>query len=149
LKAALFVRNYLPGGVASWHWEIEHFWSLCVEEHFYLLWPSLFVLLGLRLARLIAPLLAVVFAAWRNADWHYNIAAQLLHAPTLIHNGGRSDYCASCLLWGCALSLALYAPGSSRIFWNRKITAALGWCAAIALCAVFVGGETRGASDNL
>lgn len=41
VAAGLFAGNYLAGG-----WVVLHFWSLAVEEHFYLLWPPLMALVG-------------------------------------------------------------------------------------------------------
>jgi peptidoglycan/LPS O-acetylase OafA/YrhL len=44
-------------------WALSHFWSLCVEEHFYLLWPLLMVALPPRWCRRMVPLcLAGAFA---------------------------------------------------------------------------------------
>jgi peptidoglycan/LPS O-acetylase OafA/YrhL len=40
--AALFYSNYEESG----SWFTGHFWSLALEEHFYLLWPPVLVLLG-------------------------------------------------------------------------------------------------------
>jgi peptidoglycan/LPS O-acetylase OafA/YrhL len=37
LACLLFVRNYIPGG----DWYTVHFWTLALEEHFYLLLPAL------------------------------------------------------------------------------------------------------------
>lgn len=46
--SAFFFRNYLPGDWISrgWGGYTVHYWSLAVEEHFYLLWPAALVLLG-------------------------------------------------------------------------------------------------------
>ena len=40
--AAFFFSNYVP----SQSWFTGHFWSLAIEEHFYLLWPPILVLFG-------------------------------------------------------------------------------------------------------
>jgi peptidoglycan/LPS O-acetylase OafA/YrhL len=39
ITAVTFTRNYIPSGL----WAMEHFWSICVEEQFYLIWPSVLV----------------------------------------------------------------------------------------------------------
>jgi peptidoglycan/LPS O-acetylase OafA/YrhL len=44
--AALFFGNYIP----SQSWFTGHFWSLAIEEHFYLLWPPILRLCGRRRA---------------------------------------------------------------------------------------------------
>jgi peptidoglycan/LPS O-acetylase OafA/YrhL len=58
LSAALVYNNYWP----SRSWFTQHFWSLSMEEHFYLLWPSLLTLSGLVRAKWLA--LGVIFSFW-------------------------------------------------------------------------------------
>jgi peptidoglycan/LPS O-acetylase OafA/YrhL len=53
--------NYLPNK----HWDINHFWSLSMEEHFYLLWPMLLAWLGTKTARKAAVAAAIAIFCWR------------------------------------------------------------------------------------
>ncbi len=99
-----FVRNYW-GANAQNGWYTGHFWSLAVEEQFYLFWPALLVLAGVRRSRWIAPGLAIAFSVWRALDVRYAWVANLLHNEALRNNGLRSDYRMDALLWGCALAL--------------------------------------------
>ena len=72
LAASLFFyRNYLTAPVTQ-AWYTGHFWSLAVEEHFYLIWPVLLWMAGLRRARWLAPALALAVAVWRVADSRYD-----------------------------------------------------------------------------
>jgi peptidoglycan/LPS O-acetylase OafA/YrhL len=46
-------------------WEIRHFWSLSMEEHFYLLWPLSLALLGNKRARYFAVIVIAAVCLWR------------------------------------------------------------------------------------
>jgi peptidoglycan/LPS O-acetylase OafA/YrhL len=63
----LFLRNYQfalhPVGTYT-----KHFWSLSIEEHFYLLWPVILFRLGNRRAIWIAAIGAYACAIWRIYD---------------------------------------------------------------------------------
>ncbi len=56
LAAATWTVNLVPG---STPWAMCHFWSLCVEEHFYLLWPLLMAVLPLTACRRAVPVCLV------------------------------------------------------------------------------------------
>jgi peptidoglycan/LPS O-acetylase OafA/YrhL len=103
LAASLFFyRNYFTAPVTE-AWYTGHFWSLAVEEHFYLVWPVLLGLAGLRRARWLAPALALTVAAWRAADMRFDWVGGL--NPALRGYVGRTDYRLDILLYGCAVAL--------------------------------------------
>ena len=103
-SAVVFTRNYW-GANAQNGWYTGHFWSLAVEEQFYLFWPALLVLAGVRRSRWIAPALALAFSIWRALDVRHAWIATVLHNEALRNNGLRSDYRMDSLLWGCTLAL--------------------------------------------
>ena len=95
LSTVLLFRNYLPGdwGVG---WYTGHFWSLMVEEHFYLLWP--FIVLMTRGKLKVPVVIAIIVAIWRMANGH-------IHTLNYIWPPGRTDLRIDGLLWGCALAI--------------------------------------------
>lgn len=103
LGGLFFVRNY----VVTENWNTAHFWSLSVEEQFYIVWPALLVLVGLRRGRWLTPLLAVGATAWRYWDSRSHFLYHLLQLPSLADNVNRSDYVAESILWGCSFALWL------------------------------------------
>ena len=108
LAASLFFyRNYLTAPVAE-AWYTGHFWSLAVEEHFYLIWPMLLCLAGMKRARWLAPSLALAVAVWRVADARYDWVGRL--NPALRGSVARTDYRLDILLFGCAVALVWDDP---------------------------------------
>jgi peptidoglycan/LPS O-acetylase OafA/YrhL len=102
LASLFFYRNYLTEPVSQ-GWYTGHFWSLAVEEHFYLMWPVLLWFAGFRRARWMAPALALAVAGWRAADIHYDWIGRL--NPALRYSLARTDYRLDILLYGCAVAL--------------------------------------------
>ena len=62
--AVLLVRNYLPLHAVADSWYTGHFWSLSVEEHFYLVLPA-FLILVARFRLLFLGALAFLIELWR------------------------------------------------------------------------------------
>ncbi len=59
---------------------VAHFWSLCVEEHFYWIWPALVMLLPIRLSRLLPLLIIVGTPWWTHGAIDYLSAAGFSHS---------------------------------------------------------------------
>lgn len=101
LGALLFAANY---STAEYSWYLGHFWSLAVEEHFYMFWPLLFLCLPRQ--RLVCAIgMACAVAVWRAVDFKYQLSGS-----TAAVFMGRTDIRADHLLWGCAVALAYARP---------------------------------------
>ena len=140
LYALGLIINYAP--VTSNSWYTEHFWSLSVEEHFYLIWPAALAAMGVVRARWLTPLLALAFATWHYVDGRLGLIVRAFAAPHLTYNAFRSDYVADTLLWGCALAMLFR--------WKRpKLSSPLADGLAVAILALIGFGlvhEIRGFS---
>ncbi len=116
----LFLRNYEPtvappgGPYDPYGFYTVHFWSLSVEEHFYLIWAPLLALLKPRRAVKAALILAASVVLWRFVDGHFQIMRTLMPATEA---GTRTDSRLDALLWGCLA--ALLFPQIKRIFSHR------------------------------
>jgi peptidoglycan/LPS O-acetylase OafA/YrhL len=136
LAASLFFyRNYLTAPVTE-SWYTGHFWSLAVEEHFYLIWPVLLWFAGLRRARWLAPALALAVGIWRAADARYDWIGRL--DPALRGSVARTDYRLDILLFGCAWALIWDDPRTSALLQRAGGSLmALGAAAAAVCCQVW------------
>jgi peptidoglycan/LPS O-acetylase OafA/YrhL len=107
----LFFRNYQfaanPAGIFT-----THFWSLSIEEHFYLLWPALFLFLGNRAALRLALAGACLCGIWREFDSTYPTSwiGRLLPGSETWIRQVRTDDRFDGLLLGCALAILLTDP---------------------------------------
>ena len=119
---------------------LTHFWSLAVEEQFYVVWPlavAAFLLVARGRRWVVAGLTAVGIAASA-------VAMALLFdplAPSRAYLG--TDTRVQTLLVG-ALGAVLARPGPHRLVIGARWSAALGGVAAVAVLAalVFVGDQT-------
>ena len=105
----LFLRNYEPtaappgGPYDPYGFYTVHFWSLSLEEHFYLIWAPLLALLKPRRAVKAALILAAAVVLWRFVDGHYQHHADAdARRPQM---GTRTDSRLDALLWGCLAAL--------------------------------------------
>ena len=91
LASLFFYRNYLDRIAPL----TGHFWSLSIEEQFYLVWPSLLVLAGLKRARALAVFGIAGIVVWRQMHWP-------LPDFAYFHTDMRLD----AILCGCVMALS-------------------------------------------
>jgi peptidoglycan/LPS O-acetylase OafA/YrhL len=82
-SAAFFYSNYW----ADRSWYTQHFWSLSVEEHFYLAWPAMLASLGAKRAATGAAALIAATILWRP----WSLAHITLPFPALQRTDMRLD----------------------------------------------------------
>lgn len=116
----LFVRNYLPAPDLD-NWFTAHFWSLSVEEHFYLFWPLILLVFSPASARKVAVVLAIGVPIWRKVDIHYHLISP--------YGMGRTDWTIDALLWGAFLALLVHPP-EKRALIARWLTPTV-WCGIV------------------
>lgn len=94
LPSLLFFRNFahIDGIVLT-----GHFWSLSIEEQFYLIWPAAFILFGARRAAWLAVGASLFLATYRFTNWNH----------ISLVDSVATQYHADALLIGCASALVL------------------------------------------
>ncbi|MEP7341485.1 MAG: acyltransferase [Acidobacteriota bacterium] len=129
ISCLLFFRNYLaPESLGEWY--TAHFWSLAIEEHFYLLWPGVLVLCGIRRARWVGIVIALLVAAWRVVEFRQQWVSHLSPGGLFYW---RTDIRLDGLLWGCAAALLLDVP-----VWKERLTRWLSFPVWLLLLVMFV-----------
>ena len=138
-SAAFFYSNYW----ADRSWWTQHFWSLSMEEHFYLLWPGALVLLGISGALRAAGVAICAILLWRP----WSLAHLDLPFPAL----QRTDMRLDAFLFAGVLAVALHDGGGQGAVGDmtRALTKVLtsgwfrlaGWMALTAVSAWSLAGS--------
>ena len=106
----LFYRNFIGQQLMP---TADHYWSLSVEEQFYLLWPVVLLVAGNRRARWIALTASLTCAFYRWRYWsHYD------HVYLNFETQVRAD----ALLVGCLIPLVMDLPRlrAAIVLWSQR-----------------------------
>ncbi len=131
-------RDYFDDGTAVS--PFQHYWSLAVEEQFYLVWPLLLgvvVLAGGRLTRHVVPLLAVACLA--SAAWWVHLG---------VLDPQRAYFSSAARAWelGLGALLALLAPRLVRLSVRTRTSLGAAGLTAVLAAAVSLGTTGTGAT---
>jgi peptidoglycan/LPS O-acetylase OafA/YrhL len=108
LSSLFFWRNYQlsldPSGPFT-----GHFWSLSIEEHFYLLWPVVLIRASRKRALFVAIFGAIATAVWRAHDSANSFLTNLFPAGKTMafYRVIRTDQRLDGLLVGCILAIVI------------------------------------------
>ena len=126
LSALTYVYNYWVVAQRTQLTSIDQTWSLAVEEHFYLVWPLVFLVLARRRRVWLCAVTAVLVLAvlvWR--------CALLAETGNLVMAYNRSDTRIDAILVGCLFAGALTFPSAQRaatklaVWWGPLVTVVL------------------------
>jgi len=124
LSALGFFADYYPGPQT---WYVGHFWSLAIEEHFYLFWPLIVASFGVRRSLRIGIGLALIVGIWRSCDLVFEVFP---NPPPIT----RTDTQLDGLMWGCVFAILYSQPN-----WRAKLKSlTAGW--QLAACLSLVAG---------
>lgn len=130
LASLFFIRNYV--GAESGHaWYTGHIWSLSVEEHFYILWPLVILLIGINRLFTLTFLLAILVPVRSIASYYINYQ--------LVGRGNSTDARIDGLLWGCWVALIFTNPRLLQLL-KRYLTSWV-WLIALAASIAFIAFE--------
>lgn len=60
LANLFFLNNFNAINTLQWQFPFAHFWSICVEEHFYLVWPLILFFIPVKRIWVVAVLLVLI-----------------------------------------------------------------------------------------
>jgi peptidoglycan/LPS O-acetylase OafA/YrhL len=112
ISALFFFHDY----ALSMMWSLEHFWTLSIEEQFYLIWPLL-LLFCLRIpgpeGRSKASKIAIAIIL---VEPFVRVFSFTVARHTVLHNSYSFHFHADSLMFGCLLALVQGAPAFERIY---------------------------------
>jgi len=68
-RTLLLVNNFQTMATQTWEYPFAHFWSICIEEHFYIVWPLIIALVPSR--KLVPTIIALIGLSWGYKIYTY------------------------------------------------------------------------------
>lgn len=102
--SALYLTNYMnlfltPTGIACPDYKIiGHFWTLSLEEQFYLIWPSALILAGIARMKQLLPYVLLAYPVMRVLTY-FLFPSMRGQIGMMLHTMG------DCIFWGCYAAL--------------------------------------------
>ena len=132
-----YTLNIWIAATAIWPWGVSHFWSLCVEEHFYVSWSLILKRVGLgRLTRI--ALLAIPAVAMYRTGLYIWMNRGHLAAPShaaMFRIYYATDTRIDAILVGCALALLVREARLQRLLQELERAR---WFPTLALAAALL-----------
>lgn len=132
LPNLLFYNNFHAIRTAQWQYPFAHFWSICVEEHFYLVWPLILYAIPARRVVYVTWMLIGLSIAYRyfSLGWFPGDQAQF---NLYLHTLSRADEILIGALIACVhfrrpivvsvplpARLLVYAAFIALLFWQPQ-----------------------------
>ena len=149
VDAGLFVWNYKhfwdpTNGPGIWY--LGHFWTLSLEEQFYLLWPLTLLFLNIRRAAWVALALIILMPIVRLVTY-FEFPESRGQLMMMLHTGADS------LMFGCLLALVIRHDRTNALLDRLKkplwpVAATLFACIVSPLAAACLPGHVEGGYSN-
>ena len=139
-----YTLNIWMAATAIWPWGVSHFWSLCVEEHFYLSWSVIMKRWGLRRVLRMSLFAIPIVAAYR-IGWYLWMNHGHLAAPSNVSHFRiyyATDTRIDAILVGCALALLVRETRLQRL-WRRLESSACFPSLALLTALLMIAGVTQ------
>jgi peptidoglycan/LPS O-acetylase OafA/YrhL len=125
-----FLQNYAPEFIAR---SLGPTWSLCVEEHFYIVWPFLIFLFPRRVLLWAMPAIFVALPFIRLWGLHHAFTYKQLYSETQFHLDGltagslvaimvtRYSLCSRAIIWAAYTCMVIGIGTSVAGYWHGWI----------------------------